>query len=114
MAIKYACLSPTEAKRIYSEKNEAVSEIYQLQMQLLTGWLLQRSDVLQFELGAAAVRIGAKINEMYPLFLDLYLVNDFRYLTCASVQVLRSSESELQCLHTQAVSRLEQLASLRL
>ena len=65
MALKYACLSPTERKRVNSEKNKAVSDNYQLQMQLITGWLLQRSDVLQFELGAAAVRVGAKINEMY-------------------------------------------------
>ena len=54
----------TEIKRINSEKNPSVSNDYQSQMQLITGWLLQRCDVLQFEIGAAAVRIGAKINEM--------------------------------------------------
>jgi hypothetical protein len=65
VSLKYACLSPTEVKRINREKNQVVSDDYQLQMQLLTGWLSQRCDVLQFELGAAAVRVGAKINEMY-------------------------------------------------
>ena len=65
MAAKYACLSPTEMDRFFSETNINVSNLYQTQMQLLTGWYNQRDDVINFELGAAAVRLGAKINQMY-------------------------------------------------
>jgi len=70
IAVKYACLSPTELDRFFSEKNDSVTFLYQVQMQLLTGWYYQREDVINFELGAAAVRLGAKINQMYFMVPD--------------------------------------------
>ena len=71
MAIKYACLSPTEYQRFNEEPDPEVLGIYQTQMQLLTGWLIRRLDVMQFEVAAAAVRIGAKISDMYACLLKL-------------------------------------------
>ncbi len=65
MALKYACLSPTEYKRFNEEKDPAVVDIYQGQMQMFTGWFLRQKEVMHCEVAAAAVRIGSKIGDMY-------------------------------------------------
>ena len=87
MALKYACLSPTEYKRFNDEPDPEVLAVYQIQMQLLTGWLFRRFEVMQFEVAAAAVRIGAKISDMYAFLnvLYIYVCTDcaFRSYVCS-------------------------------
>lgn len=64
VALKYACLSKTEWVRFNVEDSPTAAALYMQQLQLMSGWYQQRNDVLLFELGAAAVRIGAKIDSM--------------------------------------------------
>ncbi len=61
IAIKYASLSATEYCRFMNCTNRHQSQIYQLQMQLFTGWMLLDDNVLYYELSAASARIGANI-----------------------------------------------------
>jgi hypothetical protein len=86
VALKYASLSDTEYKRFMSCKDFTTCSIYQSQMQLLAAWLDRDETVLEFELGdsnkssillfhistfnhlitgAAAARVGAKINDIH-------------------------------------------------
>ncbi len=65
LSLKYGSLSPTEYKRFNACKNVELSKNYIIQMQIITGWTFIDQAVLHFELGAAAARIGVKINEIY-------------------------------------------------
>ena len=70
-------MNETEWERFHNEKDPADATLYQLQMQLYSGWFDQRDDVLRFELGAAAVRVGAKINDTsVPKFLQKVVTNE--------------------------------------
>ncbi len=64
VALKYASLSDTEYLRFMTCKDYKITQIYQSQMQLIAAWLNREENVLEFELGAAAARVGAKINEI--------------------------------------------------
>lgn len=65
VACKYASMSPSEYKRYMSCHDESILEIYKRQLQLILAWLNRDESVLEFELGAAAIRAGAKISEVY-------------------------------------------------
>lgn len=64
VGLKYASLSTTEYEKFQNEQDPQRSETFLLQMQLLGGWASRDPLLLQFELGCAAARIGAKINEI--------------------------------------------------
>lgn len=64
VAIKYATLSDTEYQRFIECDEEDILTLYQTQMQLITGWLNRDEAVLEFELGAAAARVGATISDI--------------------------------------------------
>jgi hypothetical protein len=65
VALKYASLSPTEYSKFQHLTDVSKANRYTAQIQILTAWATVRSDLLlQFELGCAAARIGAKINEI--------------------------------------------------
>jgi hypothetical protein len=73
VALKYASLSPSEYAKFQSLRGEGsgtAAERYMQQMQLLTGWATRDKRLLQFELGCAAARIGAKINEISIVIAD--------------------------------------------
>ena len=65
IAIKYATLSETEYQRFVQCKDYDLCKVYQRQIQLLTGWMDRLETVLDFELGVAAARVGARINEIH-------------------------------------------------
>lgn len=64
VGLKYASLSPSEYAKFQASPDSTQAEAFMLQMQLLTGWANRTDQLLQFELGCAAARIGAKINEV--------------------------------------------------
>lgn len=64
IALKYASLSPSEYAKFQCLENNDTAARYMHQMQLLSGWAMRDSTLLQFELGCAGARIGAKINEI--------------------------------------------------
>ncbi len=65
VALKYATLSESEYRRFTTCPDLQLTWHYQYQMQLLGGWLQADKDVLEFELRAAAARVGAKIRQIY-------------------------------------------------
>lgn len=64
IGLKYASLSPTEYEKFQKTTDFNQAYRYLTQMQLLNGWASRGSLLLQFELGCAAARLGAKINEI--------------------------------------------------
>lgn len=64
IGLKYASLSPTEYEKFQKTTDVNQAYRYLTQMQLLNGWATRSSLLLQFELGCAAARLGAKINEI--------------------------------------------------
>jgi hypothetical protein len=42
----------------------SLSKLYTSQMQLISAWLNRDETILEFELGAAAARVGAKVLHM--------------------------------------------------
>jgi hypothetical protein len=65
VSLKYASLSSTEYNRFMSCKDPTISTLYRKQMQLISAWLNRDEAVLEFELGATAVRVGTKLSEVY-------------------------------------------------
>lgn len=59
VATKYACLSPTEYIR-FQTASKRYGQRYRKQMELVSGWLNRNPIVLDFEMGAAIVRIGLR------------------------------------------------------
>ena len=70
IGLKYASLSPTEYTKFQASDSEEKAAMYMKQMQLLTGWSHRDDSLLRFELGCAAARIGAKINEISITIAD--------------------------------------------
>mmetsp|Transcript_28898 Transcript_28898/g.48534 ORF Transcript_28898/g.48534 Transcript_28898/m.48534 type:complete len:582 (+) Transcript_28898:81-1826(+) len=64
VALKYATLSETEYAKFQSNQDMDLASRYTAQMQLLAGYLGENPLILEFELGCAAARVGAKINEI--------------------------------------------------
>lgn len=65
IALKYATLSPTEYRRFTQCRDLKLSLSYLNQMMLFSGWLNFEANLICFELGAAAARIGERINEIH-------------------------------------------------
>jgi hypothetical protein len=65
VALKYASLSPSEYQRYMSVHDIKTLQIYQKQLQLVYAWLFRDESVLEFELAAAALRVGIKISDVH-------------------------------------------------
>mmetsp|Transcript_18139 Transcript_18139/g.40981 ORF Transcript_18139/g.40981 Transcript_18139/m.40981 type:complete len:613 (-) Transcript_18139:399-2237(-) len=65
VALKYASLSNTEYQKFQQNKSLPLASEYNKQLMLLQGWFNRDEQLLDFELGCAAARIGAKINEIF-------------------------------------------------
>ncbi len=65
VALKYSSLSKKEYRKIQNCTNDARCDMFNNQMQLLSSWSNRDQKVLEFEIASAALRIGAKINEIY-------------------------------------------------
>ena len=64
IAIKYATLTPVELKRFMDAEDPADATKYMNQMQLLSGFLLLRDDVMERELQTAAERHGLDLDTL--------------------------------------------------
>ena len=65
VALKYSALSDTEYEKFQRCKDIDLTDKWGFQMMLLLGWSQREPMLISFELGAAAARIGAKINEVF-------------------------------------------------
>jgi hypothetical protein len=70
VAVKYASLTKTEYRRIMNCKDDKLIDVYQNQLQLISGWLYRDDLIIDFEINAACVRIGTKINNVYFVIPD--------------------------------------------
>ena len=64
VAFKYASLSRSEYCKIASAADLTIGNAFMQQIQILTAWLWLEPNVVMFELGASAARIGARINKI--------------------------------------------------
>eukprot|EP01033_Poteriospumella_lacustris_P007799 gene7799-5610_t len=65
VALKYASLSTSEYTRFMSCEDSSITDIYRDQMQLIAAWLNRDEAVLEFEIGAAAIRVGSKLSDIF-------------------------------------------------
>jgi hypothetical protein len=65
LSVKYACLTPSEYERIMTCQDAQLIAVYQEQMNLISSWLEREETVLQFELGAASIRVGINMSHVY-------------------------------------------------
>lgn len=70
VALKYASMSTSEYRKFMACTDDTLLSRYAGQMQLLGFWNSRDEDLLAFELGSAAVRIAAKINEIFFVLHD--------------------------------------------
>jgi len=64
VACKYATLTRSEYERFSCSEDFMRALLYLNQTQLFSGWLHLDTQVMQYELGAASVRIGSRIDEL--------------------------------------------------
>ena len=72
IALKYSSLSETEYARFQATTDEQRARRYLHQLDMLSGWSARDEGIILFELGCAAARIGAKIDEVYFSVADPY------------------------------------------
>lgn len=65
VALKYASLSTSEYLRFMNCVDPSITDIYRDQMQLIAAWLSRDEAVLEFEIGAAAIRVGSKLSDIF-------------------------------------------------
>lgn len=65
VALKYASLSTSEYSRFMACDDSSITDIYRNQMQLIAAWLNRDEAVLEFEIGAAAIRVGSKLSDIF-------------------------------------------------
>ena len=89
IAIKYATLTPVELKRFMDAEDPADATKYMNQMQLLSGFLLLRDDVMERELQTAAERHGLDLDTLaFEQPWRAFDVDD----SCASVDKERAAK----------------------
>lgn len=68
IALKYSTLSPVEYDRMMNCENPEISQIYQNQLQLLTGWLLYNEDIINYDLNRAGDICGGNSELIFFCF----------------------------------------------
>lgn len=65
VALKYATLSVSEYRKFQNCRDLEISSKYASQMELLQNWTTRDEELINFELGCAAVRSATKLNEIF-------------------------------------------------
>eukprot|EP01033_Poteriospumella_lacustris_P017408 gene17407-12444_t len=65
VALKYATLSVSEYRKYKNCKDMEIASKYASQMELLQNWTTRDEELINFELGCAAVRSATKLNEIF-------------------------------------------------